>query len=162
VFYSASVIWGVIGPGRMFGSSSIYHPLMYFFIFGLFIPIPFYLIAKKFPGTLLDGIHTPVLLTSTGMMPPARPYHYANWLTVGFLFQFCVKRYRREWYQRFNYILSAALDSGVAISGLFIFFTLQMNEIEFPEWWGTNMDHCSLDKTNFVGRIPSTKAKANP
>ncbi|KAG0258852.1 hypothetical protein BG011_003034, partial [Mortierella polycephala] len=160
VFMSASVIWGVIAPERMFGPTSQYHALMYFFVFGLLIPIPFYFISKRFPGTPLDRIHTPVLLTSTGMMPPARPFQYANWLAVGFLFQFCAKRYRAEWYQRFNYVLSAALDSGVAISALVIFFTLQMHGIDFPDWWGTNMHHCPLDTANYYGVQPTNKPEA--
>ncbi|KAG0361105.1 hypothetical protein BGZ54_009230, partial [Gamsiella multidivaricata] len=162
VFFSASVIWGVIAPERMFGTQSIYHPLMYFFLFGFFIPLPFYLFSKRFPGTAADRIHTPVLLTSTGMMPPARPYQYANWLAVGFLFQFCAKRYRKEWYQRFNYILSAAMDSGVAVAALIIFFTLQMHGAEFPSWWGTNMNHCPLDKANALGHVPVSKPKPTP
>ncbi|KAK3835457.1 MAG: OPT family small oligopeptide transporter [Linnemannia gamsii] len=157
VFYSASVIWGVIAPERMFGSTSIYHPLMYFFLAGLFIPVPFYLVSRRYPGTILDQIHIPVLLTSTGMMPPARPFQYANWLVIGFCFQYCVKRYYNNWYQRFNYVLSAALDSGVAVSALIIFFTLQIHEINFPSWWGTNMNHCPLDKANFYGQVPSNK-----
>ncbi|KAF9410344.1 hypothetical protein BGZ94_001675 [Podila epigama] len=162
VFFSASVIWGVIAPERMFGTSSIYHPLMYFFVFGLLIPIPFYLIARRWPGTFLDKIHTPVLLTSTGMMPPARPYQYANWLLVGFTFQFCVKRYHTDWYHRFNYVLSAALDSGVAIAALVIFFSLQMHNVNFPSWWGTDMNHCPLDRANFYGHIPTNKPKLTP
>ncbi|KAG0309100.1 hypothetical protein BGZ98_005212 [Dissophora globulifera] len=157
VFFSASVIWGVIAPARMFGPGSIYHPLMYFFVFGLFLPIPFYFFSRRWPGTLIDRIHTPVLLTSTGMMPPARPYQYANWLVVGFIFQFCVQRYRTDWYRRFNYILSAALDSGVALAALFIFFTLQMHNIDFPAWWGTNMELCPLDNANYTGDFPTRK-----
>ncbi|KAF9960325.1 hypothetical protein BGZ72_007266 [Mortierella alpina] len=157
VFFSASVVWGVIAPERMFGRSSIYHPLMYFFVFGLLIPIPFYIFSRRYPGTIIDRIHTPVILTSTGMMPPARPYQYANWLVVGFMFQFWAKRYRRDWYHRFNYVLSAALDSGVALSALLIFFTLQMRNIEFPTWWGTNMNHCPLENANFDGVVPSNK-----
>lgn len=161
VFFSASVIWGVIAPERMFGSRSIYHPLMYFFLIGLVIPIPFYLFSRYYPGTIVDKIHTPVLLTSTGMMPPARPYQYANWLAVGFLFQFCAKRYRPEWYQRFNYILSGAMDAGVAIAALVIFFTLQMRNVEFPTWWGTKMNHCPLEKANFYGKIPVNRPKTS-
>ncbi|KAI8604603.1 OPT family small oligopeptide transporter [Dissophora ornata] len=162
VFFSASVIWGVIAPERMFGPSSIYHPLMYFFIFGFLLPIPFYFFSRRYSGTVVDRIHTPVLLTSTGMMPPARPYQYANWLVVGFIFQFWVRRYRNSWYNRFNYILSAALDSGVAVAALVIFFSLQMQGNDFPNWWGTNMDHCPLDKANFSGVIPVSKPKAAP
>ncbi|KAF9096029.1 hypothetical protein BGX29_008765 [Mortierella sp. GBA35] len=157
VFYSASVIWGVIAPERMFGPTSIYHPLMFFFIAGILIPIPFYLVSKRFPGTILDQIHIPILLTSTGMMPPARPFQYANWLVIGFIFQYGVRRHHNDWYQRFNYVLSAALDSGVAVSALVIFFTLQIHGVEFPKWWGTNKDQCPLDKANFYGQVPSNK-----
>ncbi|KAI1296055.1 hypothetical protein EDD11_007614 [Mortierella claussenii] len=158
VFFSASVIWGVIAPARMFGPTSLYHPLMGFFLFGLLIPIPFYLLSRRFPqNPILSRIHTPVLLTSTGMMPPARPFQFANWLCVGFIFQFCVRRYRPQWYQRFNYILSAALDSGVALAALVIFFSLQMNNHSFPDWWGTDIGHCSLDKANFRGQTPINK-----
>jgi len=46
VFFSASVIWGVIGLARMFGPSSIYYPLLYFFVIGFFLPIPFYFLSK--------------------------------------------------------------------------------------------------------------------
>ncbi|KAK3818719.1 MAG: LOW QUALITY PROTEIN: OPT family small oligopeptide transporter [Benniella sp.] len=147
VFFSASAIWGIIAPERMFGPRSIYHPLMCFFLFGFLLPIPFYLFSRRYPGTI---IHTPVLLTSTGMMPPARPYQYANWL------MFSVKRYRQEWYQRFNYVLSAAMDAGVAIAALVILFTVQMHDVD---WWGTRMDHCPLDKANFDGHLPVGKPK---
>ncbi|KAG9323610.1 hypothetical protein KVV02_006899 [Mortierella alpina] len=155
-------LWGVIAPERMFGPSSIYHPLMYFFVFGLFIPIPFYIVSRWYPGTFIDRIHTPVILTSTGIMPPARPYQYANWLVVGFMFQFWAKRYRRDWYHRFNYVLSAALDSGVALAALLIFFTLQMRNVEFPAWWGTDMNHCPLENANFFGVVPSKRPMPVP
>ncbi|KAG0092652.1 hypothetical protein BGZ92_009116 [Podila epicladia] len=116
----------------------------------------------RWPGTILDQIHTPVLLTATGMMPPARPYQYANWLAVGFVFQFLVKRYRHAWYNRFNYVLSAALDSGVAIAALVIFFSLQMQGIEFPSWWGSNMNTCPLERMNFYGNLPVNKPNVTP
>ena len=80
-FYSASVIWGVISPNKMFGPTSIYNPINYFFVVGFLLPIPFYYLKKKYPNTWLDNIHIPVLLAATGMMPPASAYHYTNWLS---------------------------------------------------------------------------------
>jgi len=38
-FYSASVIWGVIAPEKMFGTTSIYNAVNYFFVLG-FTPLP--------------------------------------------------------------------------------------------------------------------------
>ncbi|KAG0284872.1 hypothetical protein BGZ97_008037, partial [Linnemannia gamsii] len=103
-FYSASVIWGVISPNRMFGPTSIYNAVNYFFVIGFLLPIPFYYLKKAFPNTFLDHVHIPVLLAATGMMPPASPYQYTNWLALGFAFQFFARRYRSEWHLRFTYI----------------------------------------------------------
>lgn len=35
VVYNASVIWGTIGPQRMFQSGQVYNGLMYFFLIGV-------------------------------------------------------------------------------------------------------------------------------
>lgn len=35
VMYQASVIWGTIGPQRMFQSGQVYNKLVYFFIIGV-------------------------------------------------------------------------------------------------------------------------------
>ncbi|KAF9971262.1 hypothetical protein BGZ73_005825 [Actinomortierella ambigua] len=167
VFYSASVIWGVIAPDRMFGPTSIYHPVMYFFLLGAFLPVPFYFLGRLFPsnrypilGSLISKIHIPVMLSGLGVMPPARGFHFTNWAAVGFIFQYWIRKYHRAWHQRFNYLTSAALDSGVALSALVIFFSLQMHDIQFPAWWGTTQvadRQCPLDKANFAGVIVAKK-----
>ncbi|KAF9992593.1 hypothetical protein BGZ80_008497, partial [Entomortierella chlamydospora] len=102
-FYSASVIWGVISPNRMFGPSSMYNSINYFFLIGLALPIPFYYLKKWVKIPSLEYIHIPILLSSTGMMPPAQAYNYTNWLAMGFMFQYFARRYRPEWHLRFTY-----------------------------------------------------------
>ena len=37
---------------------------------------------------------------------------------------------------RFNYITSAALDSGLAISSIVIFLTIKLTNTSPPNWWG--------------------------
>ena len=37
-----------------------------------------------------------------------------------------MRRNRFQWWSKFNFVLSAALDSGTVLSGLFIFFALQL------------------------------------
>ncbi|KAF9926403.1 hypothetical protein FBU30_004003 [Linnemannia zychae] len=146
-FYSASVIWGVIAPNLMFGPTSIYNAVNYFFVIGFLLPIPFYFFKKWFPNTWLDNVHIPIMFAATGMMPPAQAYHYTNWLALGFAFQYFARRYHSEWHLRFTYILSAAFDSGVAFFGLLSFFIFGIRGVSFPEWWG-NPQHeiCRLDK----------------
>lgn len=46
-----------------------------------------------------------------------------SWVIVGFIFQFVIRRRHFAWWSKYNYVLSAAMDSGVALSVVFIFFT---------------------------------------
>ncbi|KAF9358915.1 hypothetical protein BGX34_008650 [Mortierella sp. NVP85] len=157
-FYSASVIWGAIGPARVFGNvdGALYAPVQWGFLAGAFLPIPFWLATKKFPHVAwLKYVHWPVLLAATSNMPPALPYFYTNGLFLGFIFAFLLRRYRYNWWARYNYLTSAALDTGVAICGLVIFFCIQLEELSMPNWWGNPkdgvLDHCPLGGANFYG-----------
>ncbi|KAG0098273.1 hypothetical protein BGZ93_000581, partial [Podila epicladia] len=145
-FYAASVIWGVIAPDKMFGPTSIYNAINYFFILGFILPIPFYYLKKIWPNSALEFIHIPVLLAATGMMPPAQAYHYTNWLAVGFAFQFFARRYHPDWHLRYTYVLSAAFDSGTAFMVLTAFFAFTMTGTSMPYWWGNpENDMCPLE-----------------
>ncbi|KFH72326.1 OPT family small oligopeptide transporter [Podila verticillata NRRL 6337] len=137
-FYSASVIWGVIAPEKMFGSTSIYNAINYFFILGFLLPIPFYYLKKFYPNSVLEFIHVPVLLAATGMMPPRSglPLHQL----------FFARRYHPDWHLRYTYILSAAFDSGTAFMVLTMFFAFTMTGTKFPHWWGNpKEDKCPLE-----------------
>ncbi|XP_021818053.1 oligopeptide transporter 1-like [Prunus avium] len=148
VFYNASIIWGVIGPLRMFTSKGIYPELNWFFLIGLLSPIPGWLLHKKFPNKKwIRHINMPVILGSTSMMPPAKAVNYSSWFAVGIFFNFFVYRRYKEWWARHNYILSAALDAGVAFTAVILYFALQSKNIMGPKWWGLDQDdHCPLAK----------------
>ncbi|KAF9954532.1 hypothetical protein BGZ72_004505 [Mortierella alpina] len=160
-FYSASIIWGAVAPDRVFGSKdgALYSPVQWGFLVGALLPIPFWLASKKFPHiTWLKYVHWPVLLAATSNMPPALPYFYTNGLFLGFVFMFLLRRYRYSWWSRYNYLTSAAMDSGVAICGLIIFFAIQSWEGEMPYWWGNpkdgDYDHCMKANANYYGVYP--------
>ncbi|KAG0011780.1 hypothetical protein BGZ81_001995, partial [Podila clonocystis] len=125
-FYSASVIWGVIGPARMFGAGSQYSIIQWGFVLGAALPIPVWLLCRRYPHIeWLHKIHFPVLLAATSNMPPAQAYFYPNGILLGFIFMWYMRRYRNEWWKRYNYVTSAAMDTGVALSGLACYFLLQ-------------------------------------
>ena len=97
-------------------------------------------------------------------MPPAPPGSYPSWLLAGFIFNFVLVRYARSWWKRYAYVLSAAMDCGVAFGVLIIFFVLQNNKIEFPTWWGSGGitgDGCPLSHANYSGIIPQDRPIIN-
>ncbi|XP_065621314.1 oligopeptide transporter 4-like [Quercus suber] len=144
VFFDASVIWGLVGPKRIFGRLGSYEAINWFFLGGAIGPIIVWLLHKAFPKqTWIPLINLPVLLGATGNMPPATALNYNAWVVVGTIFNYFVYRYRKEWWQRYNYVLSGALDAGLAFMGVLLYFSVGM-EGKGVNWWGTEGEHCNL------------------
>ncbi|KAG0043187.1 hypothetical protein BGZ83_011745 [Gryganskiella cystojenkinii] len=159
-FYSASIIWGAIGPARVFGSKdgAIYSPVQWGFLIGIILPLLTWVLIKKFPNVAwLQRVHWPVMLAASSQMPPAFPFMYTNGLFLGFIFAYVLRRYRYDWWSRYNYLTSAALDTGAAICGLLCFFAIQSWGGAFPTWWGNPdtdvvpTDHCPNGGVNYFG-----------
>ncbi|KAG7963175.1 hypothetical protein I3843_09G106200 [Carya illinoinensis] len=146
VSFDASVIWGLIGPRRLFGPGGLYRNLVWLFLIGAVLPVPVWVLSKIFPEKKwILLINIPVIAYGFAGLPPATPTNIASWLITGTIFNYFVFRYHKRWWQRYNYVLSAALDAGTAFMGVLLFFALQ-NENRDLKWWGTALDHCPLAK----------------
>ncbi|XP_061958422.1 oligopeptide transporter 4 [Populus nigra] len=144
VFFDASVIWGLVGPKRIFGTLGNYQAMNWFFLGGALGPVIVWLLHKSFPKqSWIPLINLPVLLGATAMMPPATPVNYNAWIIVGTIFNFFIFRYKKTWWQRYNYVLSAALDAGVAFMAVLLYFSVGIEDRTL-NWWGTNGEHCEL------------------
>ncbi|KAI5674658.1 hypothetical protein M9H77_15022 [Catharanthus roseus] len=126
-FYSASIIWGVIGPKRMFTKGGIYPELNWFFLIAALAPIPVYLLSRKFPEKKwIQLINMPLIFGATA--------------TVGIFFNVKYKK----WWAKHAYVLGAALDAGLAFLAMLLYFAIQ-SRIDGPGWWGLEVDdHCPL------------------
>ncbi|KAL3521814.1 hypothetical protein ACH5RR_014648 [Cinchona calisaya] len=147
VSFDASVIWGLIGPKRLFGSTGLYRNLVWLFLVGAVLPVPVWLLSRMFPEKKwIRLIHIPVITFGFSGIPPASPTNIASWIITGFIFNYFVFKYRKRWWQKYNYVLSAALDAGTALMGVLLFLALQSNHKDLT-WWGTDstqLDHCPL------------------
>ncbi|PON73569.1 Tetrapeptide transporter [Parasponia andersonii] len=144
VFYDASVIWGLIGPRRIFGDLGTYAAVNWFFLGGAIAPILVWFAAKAFPQyEWIRLINMPVLIGATGMMPPATAVNFSTWVLVGFFSGFVVYRYKPDWWRRHNYVLSGALDAGLAFMGVLLYFSLGLEDVSL-NWWGNDLDGCPL------------------
>ncbi|KAE9597886.1 putative oligopeptide transporter, OPT superfamily [Lupinus albus] len=144
VFYDASVIWGLIGPRRIFGDLGHYSDINWFFLGGAIAPFLVWLAHKAFPEKQwIKLISLPVMLGALSDMPPATSVNYISWVIVGFASGFIAYRYHRGWWIRHNYVLSGALDAGLAFMGVLLYLCLGMEHINL-NWWGSNSDGCPL------------------
>ncbi|CAI8587040.1 unnamed protein product [Vicia faba] len=161
VFYNASIIWGVIGPQRMFTKDGIYPGMNWFFLIGLLAPVPVWFLARKYPNhKWIELIHLPLIFSGGASIPPARAVNYLSWGAVGILFNFYIYKKYKTWWARHTYILSAGMDAGIAFMGVLLFFALQNYDIFGPAWWGLDgTDHCPLAT---CPTAPGVKAKGCP
>ncbi|KAB1221652.1 Oligopeptide transporter 5 [Morella rubra] len=146
VFYNASIIWGVVGPLRMFGRLGLYSKMNYFFLIGILAPLPVWVLSLLFPDQKwIRLVNMPIIFGGAGAMPTAKAVNYVCWGAVGIFFNFFVYRRFKGWWARHNYILSAGLDAGVAFMAILCYFTLQIRDINGMKWWGLELDdHCPL------------------
>lgn len=142
VFFNASIIWGAIGPKRIFSNGAIYYKCLFSFLLG-FLPVVNWLILKKWPNSKVRWLNWPVFFSGTGYIPPATPYNYSTYCMVGIFFGVFIKKKFTHWYFKYNYSLSAGLDIGLAWSSLIIFLCLNLTNANFPDWWGNNVINTS-------------------
>lgn len=130
----------------------MYQPELYAIIGGALLPLPFWLWQRRYPNSWVKFVSTPVILSGVAYIPPASGINYSAWFATGFVFQYLVRKRNFAWWSKFNYVTSAALDSGklssiyadacpdisplgTVLSALVIFFTLAVSIIiTFFRW----------------------------
>ncbi|KAF8920283.1 OPT oligopeptide transporter protein-domain-containing protein [Mucidula mucida] len=138
----------------VFATASVIVTLVYFFLIGAVAPVIHWLLNKKYPNSVLRyakmALISPVIFNGTQYIPPATTINYVPWAAVGLLFQFFIRRRYFSWWTKYNYVLSAALDAGTAISCIFIFFCLQYPKNgtigqKLEQWWGNTVPFAGAD-----------------
>ncbi|KAH9979447.1 OPT oligopeptide transporter protein-domain-containing protein [Lactifluus volemus] len=144
-FGTASIIWGVVGPHRLFSHGHLYNNLLFFFLAGAVAPLIQWIFHKKFKLTFLKYLNFPVIFSAVGLIPPATPFNYVSWVLICFVFNYVIRRRRIHWWLKYNYLLSLGLDVGYSVGAIVIFFALQypkngtigLNTIQ--KWWGNTV-----------------------
>lgn len=144
VFFDVSVIWGLISPRRIFGDLGHYSAIQWFFLGGAIAPVLVWLAYKVFPNQhWIRLVSTPLLLGAVLKMPQATAVNYTSWILIGFGSGFIAYRYHRDWWSRRNYLLSGALDAGLAFVALLLYLCLDMQHVSL-DWWGSDAEGCPL------------------
>lgn len=89
-FFTASVLWGTLGPKKMYGVGAIYNPLLYCFLIGAVLPPIFFLLGRKIPA--VRQFHLPVFLVGALSFAPYNLSYVWPTVPLGFLFNVYIKR----------------------------------------------------------------------
>ncbi|KAL0080370.1 OPT family small oligopeptide transporter [Phycomyces blakesleeanus] len=141
---SAAITWGAIGPMYMFGPDTEYYFVLWSFLVGFALPVPFWLLHRFYPKIGFNLVNVPMIMIGLCVVPGGN----TSWITLSFVIvlvsQLYVKRRYNKWYIKHNYLMSAALDSGSSLMS----FVLAMSVFgggdgvnrPFPTWAGNNAD----------------------
>src|SRR5271169_6480108 len=89
-FFTSSIIWGTLGPIRMYGPDGIYHLTLYGFLIGALLPIPTYILSRwRYPS--LRTIYTPSYLMGAICWAPYNLTFIFPAVCMGWLFNVFIK-----------------------------------------------------------------------
>ncbi|KAF8922078.1 OPT-domain-containing protein [Mucidula mucida] len=141
-FFTASVLWGTLGPTRMFGTGAIYNPLIWCFLIGFCLPIIFYYLRDR--SVVFKYFHLPVFFLGSLIWAP---YNLTNtWpaVPISYVFNIFIKTRYLGWWSKYNYILASAFSCAIAISAIIQFFAVQYKAVDIV-WAGNNIPYEGCD-----------------
>ncbi|KAL2843776.1 OPT oligopeptide transporter protein-domain-containing protein [Aspergillus pseudodeflectus] len=139
-YFTAAVLFGSLGARRVFGAGAQYTALLAAFPAGLLFPILHYYATRHLqPTHWLTKIHPVVILSGAHAWSPYNlgymwPAVLPGWISWNWL----RRRYLGFW-SKYNYVLSAAFSSGIAIAAVVIFFAVSYHGKEV-DWIGNSPD----------------------
>ncbi|KAG2212359.1 hypothetical protein INT47_001720 [Mucor saturninus] len=147
---SAAITWGAIGPMNMFGPGTDYYIILWAFLIGFILPVPFWYLSRRFPVVGYKYVNTPMILIGMTIVPGSA----SSWITVSFIIvlisQYYIKRRHTAWFVKYNYLISTALDSGTSLMVFIIAMSLYGGasgvSYPFPSWWGNRTDLKYIDQ----------------
>ena len=98
--FTAAVVWGTLGPKKMFGAGAMYSGLLWFFLAGALLPIPFYFLSRRWK--VFRYFHAPVFMFGGIIWAP---YNFVNiWpaVPIAWLFNYYIKKRYLGWWSKYN------------------------------------------------------------
>lgn len=152
--YSASVIWGVIGPRRLFAAGAPYSSQLWVLLAGALLPLVLYYARRRaavlthLPGVsapclasvlnALGAINVPLMLSSAYFWPTVSFMHVATFTAIVFGANYYTRRRHTRWWIKYNYVLGAGLGVGCVLAQILCYLVFDVKEISV-NWWGNNV-----------------------
>jgi OPT family oligopeptide transporter len=151
-YNSQAVAWGGLAS-KLFSIGGRYQWVTLAFLVGFVAPVPLWLAHKKWPKLRLNYWNTSIISYYIGFLCVGINSSLTVYFAVGFFCQFYLRKYRPNWFIKYNYILSAAMDGGTQVLIFILTFSVfggSGKAIAFPKYWGNNFnqgnnDYCMKD-----------------
>ncbi|KAJ3142506.1 hypothetical protein HK100_002572 [Physocladia obscura] len=131
-----AVTWGGFAK-QMYGPGGPYQWVLYSFILGFILPLPAYFAHKMFPKVGFNLLNFAVMPWFFGCLCTGINSSIFGTLIIGTFTQFYLRKYRPAFFNKYQYITSAALDAGNQWCALLVTLIVGgaiASPIPFPYW----------------------------
>lgn len=180
--YANSLMWGVLGSNRMFNDMYPLFKWCFLigFLISVAFIIPQWYGPKYLPGVRerirsrvsphtferldktvfafvasLLWLNPILIIQGIQHWAPSNLSYKTPGMILSFIFMYWLPRRSPShlaWWEKYTYVLSAALTAGVAIAALVMYFAVQYHPKPIT-WWGTTVSSAGLDGTS-TGILP--------
>ncbi|KAF9246166.1 OPT oligopeptide transporter protein-domain-containing protein [Melanogaster broomeanus] len=147
-YNSQAIAWGGLGH-ELFSTGTRYQWVPLSYLVGLFTPVPFWVVHRYWPKLRTDYFYTPIICAYIGWLCVGINSSILSYFTIAFVSQWWIRTRYPRWFQKYNYLVGAALDGGTQVMVFILSFAVQGaagTSHLFPAWWGANQggnyDHC--------------------
>ncbi|KAH7208801.1 OPT oligopeptide transporter protein-domain-containing protein [Fusarium oxysporum] len=148
-FFMSSVIWGVVGPRRLFGTQGPYRAITYTIPIGVVFPIAVYLLSKRWPNAFWRNVNAPVLFSGPMAWAPYNWSYVQGSVVLAFVFNKVIKRRYAAWWEKYAYVLTSSMSAAIGISGAVMYFAVQHTGVKL-DWWGNRVQTEGVDQRGFL------------
>ncbi|OJJ43612.1 hypothetical protein ASPZODRAFT_154463 [Penicilliopsis zonata CBS 506.65] len=152
-FNSLAIAWSIAGD--MFSIGARYQWVTISYLIGFIVPVPFWLLYKYTRHPFFSYINLSIILWYMGWLFVGINASILMYFVLGFVAQFWLRRYHPHLFNKYNYIVSAALDGGTQICVFILTFAVFGGSgvaHNFPYWAGNpntdihNLDYCKVNQ----------------
>ncbi|KAF8120920.1 OPT oligopeptide transporter protein-domain-containing protein [Boletus edulis] len=147
-YNSQAIAWGGLSH-ELFSAGMRYQWVPWSYLVGLAAPVPFWLVHRYWPKLRADYLYIPVICQLIGWLSGGITSMVLSFFAVALASQWWIRTRHPRWFQKYNYLVGAALDGGTQVMVFILSFAvngLAGKAHLFPAWWGANhdgnYDHC--------------------
>lgn len=123
MFNSQAVAWGGFSHS-LFSAGKRYQWVTWAFLLGFLLPFPFWIAHKFLPKWRLDYWNTALIANYIGLLNIGVNSVTTPWFAIGAFSQFYLRKYRTNWFVKYNYVLSAAMEGGTHVMVFILAFAV--------------------------------------
>ena len=139
----------------MFSVGARYQWVTLAFFIGFVVPLPFYAMNRFFPRQWIwSYFNLAIILWYLGYLFVGLNASVTMYYVIGIFGQYYLRKYRPQYFVKWNYLISAAMDGGTQVFLFLATFALNGGSgtaHPFPLWAGNhpnNLDYCMFNPAN--------------